>query len=156
MTVSARLRPVHAATAEPPLRRLGYFLVRRRRLVLTLALLGLIAAGVLAAGAVPRLSLARFEAPGSESDRAQAELVERFDTGNPDMIFLVTAKSGTVDDPAVEAAGRELTARIGDEADVAEADSYWTRGRPATMRSEDGRHALIVVRIPGDADHVRA
>ncbi|MEV0351834.1 MMPL family transporter [Nonomuraea sp. NPDC050680] len=156
MTVSARLRPVHSATAEPPLRRLGYFLVRRRRLVLTLALLGLIAAGVLAAGAVPRLSLARFEAPGSESDRAQAELVERFDTGSPDMIFLVTAKSGTVDDPAVEAAGKELTARIGGEADVAEADSYWTRGRPVTMRSEDGRHALIVVRIPGDADHVRA
>ncbi|MEV6150737.1 MMPL family transporter [Nonomuraea sp. NPDC052129] len=156
MTVSTRLRPVHAATAEPPLRRLGYFLVRRRRLVLTLALLGLIVAGVLAAGAVPRLSLARFEAPGSESDRAQAELVERFDTGNPDMIFLVTAKSGTVDDPAVEAAGRELTARIEDGADIAEADSYWTRGRPATMRSEDGRHALIVVRIPGDADHVRA
>ncbi|MGP3913602.1 MMPL family transporter [Nonomuraea sp. 10N515B] len=156
MTVDTRLRPAAAATTGPPLRRLGFLLVRRRRLVLTLALLGLIAAGVLAAGAVPRLSLARFEAPGSESDRAQAELAERFGTGSPDMIFLVTAKSGTVDDPAIEAAGRELTARVGREADVAEAASYWTRGKPATMRSEDGRHALIVVRIPGDADHVRA
>ncbi|MEV0615982.1 MMPL family transporter [Nonomuraea sp. NPDC050404] len=145
-------------TAEkgPPLRRLGFVLVRRRKLVLALALALLIGAGVLAAGAASGLSLARFEAPGSESDRAQAELAERFGTGSPDMIFLVTAKNGTVDDPAVEAAGRQLTERIGRERGVAESASYWTRGKPATLRSDDGRHAIVVVRIPGDADHVRA
>ncbi|MGN9839553.1 MMPL family transporter [Nonomuraea sp. H19] len=156
MAVNIRARPRPTATAEPPLRRLGHLLVRRRRLVLTLTLLVLIVAATLAAGAVPRLSLARFEAPGSESDRAQAELVERFGTGSPDMIFLVTARRGTVDDPAVEAAGRELTARVGRADGVAEAGSYWTRGKPATLRSQDARHALIVVRIPGDAGHVRA
>ncbi|MFI9551412.1 MMPL family transporter [Nonomuraea endophytica] len=146
-----------AVKAPPPprLRKLGYFLVRRRRLVLTLALLAFVVAAALAAGAVPRLSLARFEAPGSESDRAQAELVNRFQTGSPDMVFLVTAVNGGVDDPAVAAAGRELTARAKATTGVAEAASYWTRGNPATLRSDDGRHALIVVRIPGDADHVR-
>ncbi|MER6945621.1 MMPL family transporter [Nonomuraea sp. NPDC000554] len=149
-------RPPSREQAGPPLRRLGRVLVRRRRWVLTLALLALVVAGALAAGAVPRLSLARFEAPGSESDRAQAELAARFHTGSPDMIFLVTAKAGTVDDPRVAAAGAELTARVARQEGVAEAASYWTRGRPATLRSEDGRHALIVVRIPGDADHVRA
>ncbi|MFB4264371.1 MMPL family transporter [Nonomuraea sp. GTA35] len=154
--VTTRARPARQAAAGPPLRRLGFLLVRRRRLVLALALAVLIGAGVLAAGAASGLSLARFEAPGSESDRAQAELEERFGTGSPDMIFLVTARSGTVDDPAVEAAGRELTERVGRHEGVAESASYWTRGRPATLRSEDGRHALIVVRIPGDADHVRA
>ncbi|WP_431909380.1 MMPL family transporter [Nonomuraea jabiensis] len=155
MALNTRLQPVHAKPAGPPLRRLGFLLVRRRRAVLALALAVLAVAAALAAGAVPRLSLARFEAPGSESDRAQAELVRRFGTGSPDMIFLVTAKAGTVDDPAVEAEGRALTTRIGGQEGVAESASYWTRGRPATMRSEDGRHALIVVRIPGDADHVR-
>ncbi|MFI6907513.1 MMPL family transporter [Nonomuraea sp. NPDC050394] len=146
-----------AAKAPPPprLRKLGYFLVRRHRLVLSLALLAFVAAAALAAGAVPRLSLARFEAPGSESDRAQAELVNRFQTGSPDVVFLVTAVKGGVDDPAVAAAGRELTARAKATPGVAEAASYWTRGNPATLRSGDGRHALIVVRVPGDADHVR-
>ncbi|MCK2220740.1 MMPL family transporter [Actinomadura sp. ATCC 31491] len=139
----------------PPLRRLGFFLARRHRAVLALALLGFVVAGVLAAGAVPRLSLARFEAPGSESDRAQAELARRFGTGSPDLVLLVTARRGTVDDPAVEAAGRELTARVAGDPGVAEAASYWTRGRPATLRSGDGRHALVVVRVPGDAGHVR-
>ncbi|NJP90671.1 MMPL family transporter [Nonomuraea sp. FMUSA5-5] len=151
--VTTRARPV---TASPPLRRLGFFLARRHRLVLALALALLAGAGVLAAGAASGLSLARFEAPGSESDRAQRELVARFGTGSPDMIFLVTARRGSVDDPAVEAAGRELTERAGRHEGVAESASYWTRGKPATLRSRDGRHALIVVRIPGDADHVRA
>ncbi|MEU8322841.1 MMPL family transporter [Nonomuraea sp. NPDC048881] len=155
MAVNVATRGPRAA-AEPPLRRLGHLLVRRRRLVLALSALLLVVAGVLAAGTVSRLSLARFEAPGSESDRAQAELVRRFGTGSPDLVFLVTPRSGTVDDPAAEAAGRALTDRIGRSDGVAEASSYWTRGRPATLRSRDGRHALIVVRAPGDADHVRA
>ncbi|MEW9547365.1 MMPL family transporter [Nonomuraea sp. NPDC050783] len=139
----------------PPLRRLGFFLARHSRAVLALALLGFVVAGVLAAGAVPRLSLARFEAPGSESDRARAELAARFGTGSPDLVLLVTVRRGAVDDPAAEAAGRALTAEVAREPGVAEAASYWTRGRPATLRSGDGRHALVVARIPGDADHVR-
>ncbi|WP_226899874.1 MMPL family transporter [Nonomuraea phyllanthi] len=155
MAVNTRVRPAREQTGGPPLRRLGFLLVRRRKVVLALAAAVLVLAGALAAGAVPRLSLSRFEAPGSESDRAQAELAERFGTGSPDMVFLVTARSGTVDDPAVEAEGRELTARIAGWEGVAESASYWTRGGPATLRSEDGRHALIVVRIPGDAGHVR-
>jgi RND superfamily putative drug exporter len=144
------------AAKAPPLRRLGLFLVRRRRAVLALALALFVLAGALAAGAVPRLSLARFEAPGSESDRAAAELAARFGAGSPDMIFLVTARSGTVDDEAVAAEGAELAERVARHDGVAGVESYWSRGRPATLRSEDGRHALILVRVPGDADHVRA
>ncbi|MEO3871501.1 MMPL family transporter [Nonomuraea sp. B12E4] len=139
----------------PRLRRLGFLLVRRRRLVLSLTLAALVVAGALAAGVVPRLSLARFDAPGSESDTARAELAARFGTGSPDLLFLVTAKRGTVDDPSVAAEGRELTARVGRADGVAESASYWTRGEPATLRGRDGRHALILVRVPGDADHVR-
>ncbi|MEV4799414.1 MMPL family transporter [Nonomuraea sp. NPDC049421] len=144
------------AGAAPPLRRLGFVLVRRARAVLGLALALFVLAAALAAGAVPRLSLARFEAPGSESDRAAAELAARFAAGSPDMIFLVTARTGTVDDAAVAAEGRELAGRVARHDGVAGVESYWSRGRPATLRSRDGRHALILVRIPGDAGHVRA
>ncbi|MFB9624660.1 MMPL family transporter [Nonomuraea helvata] len=156
MAANTQVRPAREETGGPPLRRLGLLLVRRRRIVLALSAVVLVVAAALAAGAVPRLSLARFEAPGSESDRAQIELDRRFGTGSPDLVFLVTARSGTVDDPAVEAEGRELTARVAAQEGVAESASYWTRGRPATLRSEDGKHALIVVRVPGDAGHVRA
>ncbi|SDR08909.1 putative drug exporter of the RND superfamily [Thermostaphylospora chromogena] len=139
----------------PPLRRLGYLLVRRRRAVMILSLLAVVIMGVLAAGTVPSLSLARFEAPGSESDLAGAELAERFGTGSADLVLLVTARNGTVDDPAVAASGRALTARLAAADGVAEAASYWTRGEPATMRSRDGKHALVIARVPGSADEVR-
>ncbi|MGW4475355.1 MMPL family transporter [Nonomuraea sp. NPDC004354] len=135
---------------------MGAFLVRRRRLVMLLSLLATLVMGALGAGTVNALSLARFEAPGSESDRAGAELAERFGTGSVDLILLVTAATGTVDDPAVAAAGRELTRRVDAFDGVAEAASYWTRGNPATLRSEDGTRALVVARIPGDADVVRS
>lgn len=51
--VTTRARPARQDTAGPPLRRLGFLLVRRRRLVLALALVLLIGAGVLAAGRPP-------------------------------------------------------------------------------------------------------
>ncbi|GAA5074520.1 RND superfamily putative drug exporter [Thermocatellispora tengchongensis] len=140
----------------PRLRRLGYLLVRRRRLVMILSLLGVVIMGALAAGTVGGLSLARYDAPGSESDRAQIALGERFGTGSIDVVLLVTARQGTVDDPAVVASGRALTERFARSQGVAEAASYWTRGNPATLRSEDRRHALIVARIPGDANTVRS
>ncbi|WP_406317072.1 MMPL family transporter [Streptosporangium sp. NBC_01639] len=149
-------RPAVAPPAVPRLRRLGYLLVRRRRLVMIVSLLATLAMAVLAVGAVGGLSLARFEAPGSESDRAGAELAERFGTGSVDLILLVTARSGDVNAPAVVAAGQALTRELAASGGVAEAASYWTRGRPATLRSEDGRHALVVARIPGDADAVRS
>jgi len=137
------------------LRRLGWWAVRRRRLVLACSLVAAVVAAVLAAGTVGALSLARFEAPGSESDRAAALLAERFGTGGADLILLVTARRGDVDSPDVAASGRALTARVAAFDGVAEAASYWTRGAPATLRSADRRHALIIARVPGDADHVR-
>lgn len=123
---------------------------------MVLALLGAVVLGALAAGTVSALSLARYEAPGSESDRAQAELAARFGTGSADLVLLVTARSGTVDTPAVAASGRALTARLAAFEGVAETASYWSRGNPATLRSEDGRHALVLARVPGDADRVRS
>ncbi|MCG5212308.1 MMPL family transporter [Streptosporangium soli] len=154
MTVRTHAPPV-AAPPGPPLRRLGHLVVRRRRLVMILALLATVVLGVLAAGTVSGLSLARYDAPGSESDRAQDELATRFGTGSADLVLLVTAKNGNVDDPAVATAGRELTTRLAAFDGVAEAASYWSRGAPATLRSENRVHALVVARIPGDADQVR-
>ncbi len=111
-----------------------------------------LAAGAVAAGTLGALSLNRFEAPGSESMRAKALLADRFGTGSPNLALLVTAKQGTVDDPAVAEAGRELTRELTGWA--GDAWSYWTRGS-ATLRSEDARQALVLAWIPGDAHTVR-
>jgi RND superfamily putative drug exporter len=59
-----------------------------------------------------------------------------------------------VDDPAVVAAGEELTRRLAEDPEVAEVVSYWSLGRVAPLRSTDGDAAIVVARLAGDDDDV--
>ncbi|MFG1818747.1 MMPL family transporter [Kribbella sp. NPDC049174] len=154
-TTRPRLRP-SAAPRPPVLDRLGRLLVRRRRLIAVLAIVLTALLLAVAAGALNALSLSRIADPASESDRARRILASQFETGPPNLAFLVTADNGTVDDPAVRAAGLELTAEIADGAGVAEAASYWSRGDSPALRSKDSRQALVLVRVPGDVNEARA
>lgn len=118
--------------------------------VLTLVVCGL--AGIPTAAS---LTLSRFEAAGSESDRVATTLEEDFATGRTNVTVVVTAHDGDVDaEPFVEV-GRDLTEEIAAYDGVAETYSYWTHEDAPTMRSEDGAQALILARAPGDADQVR-
>jgi RND superfamily putative drug exporter len=128
------------------LSRLAHLATRRRRAVLLLALaFALVAAGI-GAGVFPRLSSSGFTDPASASAKAVTLLDQRFGTGEPDLVLVVTARSGDVDGPAVAAAGKALTARLAGEADVVDATSYWSLGSPAALRSRDGTRALVVAR----------
>ncbi|WP_337662137.1 MMPL family transporter [Actinoalloteichus sp. AHMU CJ021] len=142
--------------APGPLHRLGRWLAHHRRRVLWASLALTVLSGVLGATAVGSFALSRFEAPGSESDQAGRVLAERFDTGSPDLILLVTPESGDVSTAEMREYGLDLTGELADHDGVAEAYSYWTRGGANTLASRNGRHALVVARIPGDADHVRS
>lgn len=148
-------RPESGRPESGLLGRVGRLVVRRRRVVaaLSVALTALVLA--IAAGALDTLSLSRIADPASESDRARRVLAEQFDTGPPNLAFLVTAKTGTVDDPAVRSAGVGFTNEIAGQPGVAEAASYWSRGNSPALRSKDSREALILVRVPGDVNEAR-
>ncbi|MBX3493891.1 MAG: MMPL family transporter [Parvibaculum sp.] len=111
--------------------------------------------GIMGAGALGALVLSRFEAPGSEALQAKALLEARFETGNPNALLLVTAKGGTVDDPEIVLRAEALQHDLADWPEIAEITSYWEENKP-TLRSKDGRHAIIMLRIPGDATESRA
>ncbi|WP_432865614.1 MMPL family transporter [Microbispora rosea] len=129
--------------------------VRRAGWVVVVSALITLVAGVVGAGTIGALSLNRFEAPGSESARARDDLARLFRTGSPNVALLVTARQGTVDSGPVEAAGRALTRELAAYPGVGDAWSYWTRDAPATLRSGDGRQAMVLAWVPGDADRVR-
>ncbi|PSL53506.1 RND superfamily putative drug exporter [Saccharothrix carnea] len=131
---------------------LGRFAVRRRRLVLVVAAIVAAAAAVVGSGTLSALSLSRFEAPGTESLRAAEVLAEEFDTGNPNLTLLVTARGGDVDDPRTAERGRALAAELAPL--VRQVESYWDRRSPA-LRSEDGGQALILAWVPGTATEAR-
>ena len=91
---------------------------------------------------------------GSESIRA-AQLQNRiFHTSDPNIVLLVTARQGTVDDAAVNAEGRTLTRQLSAQTGVSTAYSYWTLGSPPPLRSEDSKQALILAIIRGADDQV--
>ncbi|MEU6426548.1 MMPL family transporter [Microbispora sp. NPDC046973] len=129
--------------------------VRRAGWVVVVSVLITLVAGVVGAGTIGALSLNRFEAPGSESARARDDLARLFRTGSPNVALLVTARRGTVDSGPVQAAGRALTRELAAYPGVGDAWSYWTTDAPATLRSGDGRQAMVLAWVPGDADRVR-
>jgi putative drug exporter of the RND superfamily len=131
----------------------GRFLIRRRVPVLVSALAAVALAGALGAGAVSRLKSGGFEDPAAESTQATAVLRDTFHTGDPNLVLLVTARTGTVDDAAVAAQGLELTRRLARERDVSEVRSYWN-GRAVPLRSRDGRQALVLARITTDDERL--
>src|SRR6266498_1367516 len=133
------------------LERLAGSLLRRRVLVLVVAVAVVGLAGVLGAGVVSKLRSGGFEDPGASSTRAEDELRDTFHTGEPNLVLLVTADHRTVDQAGLANGGLELTRRLSAERDVSEVQSYWTT-KAAPLRSVDGRQALVLARIAGDDD----
>ena len=134
--------------------RLGRFAVAHRKSVLVgTAVFFLVAAG-LGGGVASRLSSGGFDDPSSESSRAVDAIKHDFGKQQPDLVFLVTAKRGTVDDPAVGATAEQLTTKLAAERRVARAVSYWSLGSPPPLRSKDGRQALVLASLRGNEDQV--
>src|SRR6266536_1154600 len=130
------------------LERLAGSLLRRRVLVLVVAVAVVGLAGVLGAGVVSKLRSGGFEDPAASSTRAEDALRDTFHTGEPNLVLLVTADHGTVDQAGLANGGLELTRRLSAERDVSEVQSYWTTKRApldalvTTMRTA-GRTVLF-------------
>ena len=131
--------------------RIAAFAVRRRRLVLGATLLFVALSIVFGTGVVKKLSGGGFDDPNAQASRAAKALATQFHTGVPNFTFLVQAGK-SVDSPAVAAAGATLAQQVGAQSNVANVFSYWTTGHPATLRSSDGKQALILVRLIGSDD----
>src|SRR5688500_2863444 len=129
--------------------------VRRSRGVLVAALLFVVLAGAFGGGVAENLTSGGFEDPATESSRADEALAERFDTGVPNMVLLVTAPEGAdVDTTAVAEAGQALTAELAGEEGVTDVVSSWSEGAAPPLRNDDGTRALVLARIEGDDDLV--
>jgi RND superfamily putative drug exporter len=135
------------------LARLAAAVVVRRRIVLVLAVLFLALAGGLGGGVAKELSGGGFDDPKAPSEQAAALLHDQFGAGSPTVALLLTSP-GNVDDPAIAAAGQRLAAQFAGERDVTQVASYWSAGRPDTLRSRDGHRALVLARIAGTDDHM--
>lgn len=111
-------------------------------------------AAMVGGGVFSALLTGGYEDPDAPSTRAEVLLDEQFGAGRPNLVLLVTARPGSVDDPEVHSAGTALTGRLRAMEGVADADSYWTLGSAPPLRNKGGDKALVLARIAGDEDEV--
>ena len=134
--------------------RLAEFVVRRRLWVVVVTGLFFLAAGAIGGGVADRLSAGGFEDPNAESTEAEAILRDEFGTQTPNVVLLVTAEGGSVDDLAVARAGAALTEELAGQDGVEQAGSYWSLKAPP-LKSKDGDQALVIGVIEGSDDDVK-
>lgn len=110
----------------------------------------MVAAGVFGVSALDVLSAGGYQDPSSQSSRAQRVLAEKFDYGDQQMVFEVTAEAGAQSVSAREVA-TDIFAQLKASPDVAQVSSAWTLPAPAAagLISKDGKTGLIIAGIRG-------
>jgi RND superfamily putative drug exporter len=129
------------------LERLGGFTVRHRKAVLVGSVILLVVYAGFFGGVIQRLTSGGFEDPDTQSVETRQLLDDEFGAGDPNLVLLVTAKEGTVDDRDVAAAGLELTEQLAAERGVEQVVSYWSLGSPPPLAGNDGKQALVLGRM---------
>lgn len=129
--------------------RLALFSIRRRRWIFVLTIV-LAVVAVFGTGSVAnRVKSEGFDDPNSESAKTSQEIFDQFQTGNPNVTFLVSVDSGSVDDANAINQGYALVAEVRNIERAADVTSYWTTPGADSLRSKDGKSALVLARIPG-------
>ena len=124
--------------------KLGSFIVRRRKGVLTIFLLGTLAAGAVGSLAFGKLDSGGYSDPGSESAQATKYIIEKFKVQEPIITLVVDSKT-SVDDAPVAASASALEREIRNINGISKTYSYWSTGGATTMRSTDGKAGFILV-----------
>jgi RND superfamily putative drug exporter len=125
---------------------------QRARLVLVITGVLIVLSAFAGIHAFKVLKSQGFVSPSAPSQIAANRLRDDF-VGPPDLILLVTAKSGSVDSPSVAAAGEQIAARLAAEPGVQRVQSYWS-DKNAALRSRTGTSALITATLSGSNTHV--
>ncbi|PJE99553.1 hypothetical protein CUT44_03300 [Streptomyces carminius] len=124
--------------------------LRHTRAVLLASLVAVLAMAAVGLGAFGKLQSGGFEDPDAPSSRAAALIEERFG-GETNLVLLVEPREGArLDSPAVERAGREITAGLKADPDVSGVLSHWDAAGSA-LTSRDGGRALILAHVEGNS-----
>ncbi|MEU9366755.1 hypothetical protein AB0D71_18845 [Streptomyces avermitilis] len=97
-------------------------------------------------GAGGRLKTQGYDDPRSDSSFAARVTAEHLGAA-PDLAVAGQVPGGFVDDAAAPRAGEDLTRRLAAQPQVSAVSSYW-RGPAASLRSRDGRSAVLLVLSP--------
>src|SRR5580658_4743487 len=131
--------------------RWGRFIYRRRRLVLLVAGLVVVAAAVWGTGVFGKLqSQGGFAPPGSQSQQEANLAQAAFGRDGADVVVLYTSKDMTVSSPAYRSAVTDSLSRL-PRSRVGAAATYWSTGSRQFVGA-DGRITYAVLDLTGGSD----
>ena len=134
------------------LQRIALMAIAAPRRILLAALLLMAGCGVFGVPVAQYLSAGGFQDPSSESARATALLVDKFDQGDMELLISVTADGADgVQGARARAVGTDIAAELERSPHVAGVTSAWTAPPAAapSLISKDGKTGLIVAGITG-------
>ncbi|BBZ32223.1 MMPL family transporter [Mycolicibacterium confluentis] len=132
------------------LQRIARLAIAAPRRIIALAVLTMIACAAFGLPVAKSLSAGGFQDPGSQSTRASELLADKFDQGDMQLVFAVTAPEGVKSVEATDAA-RDIIDQIKSSEHIASVTSAWTAppAAAAELISRDGKTGLIVAGVSG-------
>ncbi|MTA20019.1 MAG: MMPL family transporter, partial [Actinobacteria bacterium] len=124
---------------------LGRFVVRRRKSVLILFVIGVLAAGGVGSLAFGKLDTGGYSDLGSESAKAATYLTDKFKVQEPIAVLVVDSGNLEVSDPTVMSAAKALEERVSKVSGVTRTISYWSTGGVPSLKSNDSKAAFLFV-----------
>jgi putative drug exporter of the RND superfamily len=131
--------------------KLGHVIFKRRKSAVILFIVGILVAGGFGSLTFSRLDSGGYSDPNSDSYKVYTYLTEELKLSDPAVVIIVDSGSTDVTDPAVAQKGNALEKKIAQEAGVTRTLSYWSSSGEATLKSNDGKAAFILVYGDGEA-----
>ena len=131
---------------------LGRFIVRRKKSVLIVFIIGILAAGGVGSLAFSKLDSGGYSDLGSESAKAYEYVTQKFKVQEPAAILVIDTGSRSVNNPAVVEEAAALEAKVKSVSDVDRTLSYWSTGGAPAMKAADDKAAFLFIYSNPDAN----
>lgn len=131
--------------------KLGHVVVRRRKSMVILFIVGVLTAGTFGSMVFSRLDSGGYSNPNSDSYQVYNYLNKNLKVADPNVVVVVDSGNLPVTDPTVAAKAQVLENEMAKAPGVTKVISYWSTGGEKTLAASDGKAAYILVYGGGEA-----
>jgi RND superfamily putative drug exporter len=131
--------------------KLGHVVVRRRKSMVILFIVGVLTAGTFGSMVFSRLDSGGYSNPDSDSYQVYNYLNKNLKVADPNIVVVVDSGDLPVTDPTVAAKAQVLETEMAKAPGVTKVVSYWNTGGEKTLAATDGKAAYILVYGGGEA-----
>ena len=131
--------------------KLGHVVVRRRKSMVILFIVGVLTAGTFGSMVFSRLDSGGYSNPDSDSYQVYNYLNKNLKVADPNIVVVVDSGDLPITDPTVAAKAQVLETKMAKAPGVTSVVSYWNTGGEKTLAATDGKAAYILVYGGGEA-----